>query len=328
MVLRSPVMRIQLPQVRLVRALALALLLGSAGVALTGCANGQAACASGSCEGGDAAIADAPPLVDATDAPPDAPKKMFGDPCSDNLQCTSGLCIAVSTGGVCSSLCGTCPDGWGCLGVTGAIDPGQVTNVCVPMTSQLCSVCQQDSECTQIGMDKCLREPSGRSYCARDCATISCPGGYTCSNTVVNNVNYKECIPQSGACDCNTAMQMGATDPCKITTVLGTMCNGTSTCGGTSGWGACTPPSATDDPDATYTDNNCDGIDGDITKGIFVAGAGTDLATCGLTYQTPCKTISFGIIRGVQTSRPNVYVQAGSYNEVIVLLNGDRKSVV
>ena len=44
--------------------------------------------------------------------------------------------------------------------------------------------------------------------------------------------------------------------------------------------------------------------------------------TCGLTYQTPCATISHGIIRGAQTSRPNVFVQTGTYSEVVVLVNG------
>ena len=37
---------------------------------------------------------------------------------------------------------------------------------------------------------------------------------------------------------------------------------------------------------------------------------------------TPCQTISFGIVRAVQESGRNVYVQAGTYNEVVVLLNG------
>ena len=263
---------------------------------------------------------DAPAVV--VDAPPDAMLKGFGEPCTDTDQCDSHLCIAAGSGGVCSKLCGACPDGWGCFGVLGAVDPGQVAFVCVPVSNQLCSPCQNDSECTLIGMDKCLTEDTGRKYCGRDCTTISCPTGYDCSTETIGSAMFKECVPHSGACDCNTAMQAGATNPCTIATTFGTMCAGTSTCTGVTGWGTCAPPSATDDPDATYTDNNCDGIDGDITKGIFVAGGGTNTGTCGLTKTTPCQTISFGIVRGVQSSRPNVYVQAGTYNEVVVLLNG------
>ena len=37
---------------------------------------------------------------------------------------------------------------------------------------------------------------------------------------------------------------------------------------------------------------------------------------------TPCQTISFGIARATTAGRPHVYVQAGTYNEVVVLANG------
>ncbi|MBA3460069.1 MAG: hypothetical protein H0T46_08925, partial [Deltaproteobacteria bacterium] len=287
---------------------------------------GLAACASSSRAGDevDAATGDDAAVPDASviDAMPDAKLNGFGEPCTDTNQCESNLCIAAATGGVCSQLCGSCPTGWGCFGVLGAIDPGQVAFVCVPVSNQLCSPCNADSECTLLGMDKCITQDTGRKYCARDCATVSCPTGYSCENEVIGGVTFKECMPTTGACDCMNAMQMGMTDPCTLTTLLGTQCAGTSTCGGTAGWGACAAPSTMDTPDAAYTDNNCDGIDGDYMKGIFVAGGGTNNATCGLTHTTPCQTISFGIVRGVQASRPNVYVQAGTYNEVIVLLNG------
>lgn len=284
-----------------------------------------AACASSTRAGEEVDAAtgepqDAPAV--SIDAPPDAMLKGFGEPCTDTAQCDSHLCIAAGSGGVCSKLCGMCPDGWGCFGVLGALDPGQVAFVCVPVSNQLCSPCQTDSECTLIGMDKCLTENTGRKYCGRDCTTVSCPTGYDCSTETIGSATFKECVPHSGACDCNTAMQAGTTDACSISTTFATTCAGTRTCAGVGGWGACTPPSPTDEPDATYMDQNCDGIDGDITKGIFVAGGGANTGTCGLTKMTPCQTISFGIVRGVQSGRPNVYVQAGTYNEVVVLVNG------
>jgi hypothetical protein len=262
---------------------------------------------------------DAPVVVDAI---PDAMLKGFGEPCTDSHQCQSDICILVGTGGVCSMECGDCPPGWGCFGVLGAIDPDQVSYVCVPISSQLCSPCEQDTECTLLGMDKCVTEDTGRKYCGRDCATVTCPTDYDCKDVAISGVNYKECVPHSGACDCMAAGDQGNTDPCTIMTPLGTQCAGTRTCGGAAGWGACEPPSPTDDPDGTYTDQNCDGIDGDITKGIFVAGGGANTTTCGLTFSTPCQTISFGIVRAVQAGKQNVYVQTGTYNEVVVLLNG------
>ncbi|HET9990262.1 MAG TPA: hypothetical protein VFQ65_17145, partial [Kofleriaceae bacterium] len=260
---------------------------------------------------------DAAPTIDAS---PDAPKKGFGEPCTDGSQCQSTICILVATGGVCTELCtNDCPSAdWGCLGVTGVVDPGQVTQVCVPTSDQLCTPCQHDSECTLLGMDTCLQEVSGRSYCARDCSTVACPTGYDCTQEGAT----KECVPHSGACDCNAATQNGTTEACTITTPLSTSCAGTSTCAGAGGWGMCQPPSPNDVPDPSYVDSNCDGIDGDASKGIFVAGGGTNSSTCGLAFNMPCQTISFAIVRAVQTSRPNVYVQAGTYNEVIVMLNG------
>ncbi|MBV8755650.1 MAG: hypothetical protein JO257_00150, partial [Deltaproteobacteria bacterium] len=254
--------------------------------------------------------------------PPDAPLKGFGDPCTDSHECQSGICILTSTGGVCSMQCGQCPAGYGCFGVLGAIDPNQVSYVCVPTTTQLCSPCMNDSECTQIGMDKCVTETTGRKFCARDCSQVTCPTDYDCTNESIGGTTFKECMPHSGACDCMSAMQMGTQLSCTITTPLSTQCAGTTTCGGTAGWGGCTPPSMSDVPDGTYADQNCDGIDGDITKGIFVAGGGANTATCGLTFSTPCQTISFGIVRAVQDAKQHVYVQAGTYNEVIVMQSG------
>ena len=165
------------------------------------------------------------PPEPAIDARPDGPKKGFGEPCTDGSQCQSTICILLGTGGVCTELCANdCPAaGWGCLGVTGVVDPGQVTQVCVPTSDQLCTPCQHDSECTLLGMDSCVQEVSGRSYCARDCSSVACPTGYDCTQEGAT----KECMPHSGACDCNVAAQNGTTEACTITTPLATSCAGT-----------------------------------------------------------------------------------------------------
>lgn len=284
------------------------------------CATAVSACAAGKSGVQDIDANTSGPMEDAGVAVDAPPKHDFGEPCTDNQQCESGLCIFVGTSGQCTQMCGDCPPGYGCVGVTGIQIEGQVSFVCVPQSTQLCTTCTQDSECTLIGMDKCVTYPDGDKACAQDCSTVGCPTGYSCQTVDVNGTNYKQCMADSGACDCSAA-NPGAMQPCNITTPWN-VCIGAQTCGGASGWGACEPPSMTDNPDASYTDDNCDGIDGDITKGIFVAGGGANTASCGLTYSTPCQTISYGIVRAVQASRPNVYVQAGNYNEVVVLLNG------
>src|SRR5207244_3809761 len=110
---------------------------------------------------------------------------------------------------------------------------------------------------------------------------------------------------------------------CDIMTPFGT-CKGARNCNGAGGWGACAPPSATDVPDDAFTDDNCDGIDGDVAKGMFVAVMdvnAVDDPTCG-TMAKPCKSIGRGLTNSIVASVPNLYVQAGGYNEVVTLQAG------
>jgi len=251
------------------------------------------------------------------------PERGFGEPCSDRSECASNFCILVGIGGVCSDYCtdGMCPEGYGCFGVIDVIEPGEVDNVCVPTSTQLCSPCEMDSECAIVGSDLCLTNADERSFCARDCSTISCPDGFTCSDVEVEGAMYKQCLPSSGACDC-TDTETGTIEDCAIPTDFGD-CTGSRTCAGTTGWDTCQPPAQTDGPDGLFIDDNCDGIDGDLNGAIFVAtNGGTDSSTCGLTYTDPCATIGFSIIRALQAARGELYVQAGDYNEVVVLVNG------
>jgi hypothetical protein len=48
--------------------------------------------------------------------------------------------------------------------VVDIIEPGHVTDVCVPVVDQLCSACTGDAECTQVGMDRCLTYPDGKVH--------------------------------------------------------------------------------------------------------------------------------------------------------------------
>jgi hypothetical protein len=289
--------------------------------ALAGCASSSR---TGECDDPNNCV-DAPgPTPDAADvlydAGPDAPPLLgFGEPCTDRDQCQSNLCILIGTSGQCTQFCPPCPDGYGCLGVTGVDVDGQISFVCVPLSNQLCSPCVADSECTLVGADKCLTYPDGDQYCARDCSTITCPDGFECETVDVGGDDFEQCVPVSGACDC-TAANPGQTQPCNIVTPWN-VCEGAQTCGGDAGWGECAPPSDTDDPDDGFVDSNCDGIDGEMTRGIFVSPAGANTGTCGQTYMTPCLTITYGIGRAAASGRTEVYVQAGTYNEVVVMSN-------
>src|SRR5512147_2307195 len=135
-------------------------------------------------------VVDAPPIP----TEPDADLNDFGEPCIDNAQCDSHLCILVGTSGQCTKLCGECPSSYGCLGVEGIEIEGQVSFVCVPTSNQLCTPCVQDSECTLIGMDKCVTYPDGDRTCARDCSEVTCPVGYACQTLNIGGTNFEQCM--------------------------------------------------------------------------------------------------------------------------------------
>lgn len=80
----------------------------------------------------------------------------------------------------------------------------------------------------------------------------------------------------------------------------------------------CTPAAAADDPDDDFADSNCDGIDGDATKAVFVSG-GPVWGNAG-TPSAPLKTLAEGI-QLAQSSQKDVYVCNGTYAENIVIQN-------
>lgn len=72
-------------------------------------------------------------------------------------------------------------------------------------------------------------------------------------------------------------------------------------------------PGATDHPDASFIDFNCDGIDGERDNATFVSqSTGVDDSGCG-TEAMPCATIQVGINRAVGAGVRDVYVVAGHY---------------
>ncbi len=69
-------------------------------------------------------------------------------------------------------------------------------------------------------------------------------------------------------------------------------------------------PAATDKPDISFEDLNCDGIDGDPDNAVFVAPTGNDAAVG--TRTEPLATVQRAIVMARGTGR-DVYVAAGSY---------------
>jgi len=74
-------------------------------------------------------------------------------------------------------------------------------------------------------------------------------------------------------------------------------------------------------PDASFADENCDGIDGTASTGVFVSNdLGTDTGSCSKTF--PCKSIGYAEQVAVRETRPQIYVAAGTYAGVVELVGG------
>ena len=82
----------------------------------------------------------------------------------------------------------------------------------------------------------------------------------------------------------------------------------------------CEVLSETDVPDADGIDANCDGVDGDASRSIFVAPWGSDVGAG--TREDPLATISGGISSADPRSHPHVLVAAGVYSESVVVRDG------
>ncbi|WP_263436598.1 hypothetical protein [Stigmatella hybrida] len=86
----------------------------------------------------------------------------------------------------------------------------------------------------------------------------------------------------------------------------------------------CTPTRDTDEPDDTFEDSNCDGVDGLAAAGLFVDPAsGTEGATG--TKEAPLKTLSEALQRLRDNTGPNrpsfLYLAQGTYPETGLVLD-------
>ncbi len=84
----------------------------------------------------------------------------------------------------------------------------------------------------------------------------------------------------------------------------------------TSETATCIPKQGPDDPDDDFADTNCDGIDGDKARAIFVAPSGND-DDAG-TIQAPVKTLNRAVALAT-VSKKDVYACIGTYAESVNL---------
>ena len=177
----------------------------------------------------------------------------FGEPCSENSDCLSSLCVPHLGEMVCSKPCDeSCPDGWLCQGVTSS--DADLTFVCVSQHESLCLPCAQNSDCGSGSV--CVDGGEQGSFCGSSCGDESpCPEGYRCEETTnVSGGASNQCVPDEGVCDCSSqAMNLGLSTPCAISNEHGA-CVGARICA-PEGLSACDA--------ATPAEEVCDGLDND-----------------------------------------------------------------
>ena len=266
------------------------------------------------------------------------------EPCANDEQCLlqGSRCIPLGGGSFCGTPCAdgvTCPDGFTCSPVEGGADqcvPDNGTCACsdaTPGLSKSCSVTVQEPGApvtTCFGLQKCdpttgfgpcelpveacdlldndcdgdvdedFRNPATGAYdqpencgqCGNNCTFLSFDNGVaTCDATKAVPVCAMACLAGHVDVDQNPA------NGCECS-ILG----------------------ATDVPDNAGTDDNCDGIDGEVDNGVFVAKNGSDLAPG--TIDEPKLTIQAAIAAASSQGKRDVYVATGVYQGSVKLVGG------
>jgi CARDB len=78
-------------------------------------------------------------------------------------------------------------------------------------------------------------------------------------------------------------------------------------------------PGATDRPDLSFVDRNCDGIDGNASQAVFVSGIGDDSANGSRTH--PVKTLAIAVAKAASAHK-DVYATLGVYTEILQVSDG------
>jgi len=121
---------------------------------------------------------------------------------SDTECCSPGLCITGPDGYVCTKNCvDDCGPGWVCT-QTGVVP--DIMFICVATLDNLCKKkCFANTDCNVVG-DLCLPIGAGGvEMCSRSCINQACPPEYDCKEmTDAKGDPTKQCVPQSGACEC------------------------------------------------------------------------------------------------------------------------------
>ena len=264
-------------------------------------------------------------------------------PDPDNPGATVNVCAQDCSAG---AAFGDCPTGYSCDTSTGGEGGTAFTDQCIPVSGSCSCDGQPDGTqifCSAVGTNEITGEPitcNGTRMCtggnpgACELPDDICDGiDNDCDGRIDNDFRdattgrYDQDDAHCGICgnDCGAQSFANATSQCLGGTAAprcGPVCNTNffDADGNEANGCECEFMSSTDIPDASGTDANCDGIDGEIGQAYFVSPTGDD-SNPG-TMDQPFRTVQKGVNQAQTDSRRDVLVAQGVYAENVTLLDG------
>ncbi len=246
----------------------------------------------------------------------------YGDGCETNTQTNLNHC------GGCGISCSVANGSPTCNG--GSCEIAQCTAPYLDCNSSYGDGCEINSltnvnNCGGCG-NVCNLANAAEVCSSGRCAIDSCQGSFRdCNSLPVDGceIDIDSSLQHCGGCNlrCDFA---NASESCNTgTCTLGSCDAGWVNLNGDASDGCeyqCTVQAGPDLPDSSFTDSNCDGIDGDRSISIFVSPLGNDANTG--RYGSPVRTLTRGITRATAAGFRIVLVAEGIYTGGLTLSNG------